>query len=415
MARRKVDDDRLHALDGLRFLGTPEGIRWVAAFWAASVFVNALNQLAIPLTGLIAFLLNIALWLMLYRVASEVLLAAADTAGKFPDHSFEGADGLALKHIGLWFLATLALAGATVWFGRAGTLLGAAILILVLPAATILLTIGRRLLMALWPPLWLRLATRIGSRDYGLLCGVLVAIGVVYVLAVLVANALNPGGWLAPIAAFTVWSAGVLAWFHLAGRAVALHGHELNIADPEAEAYVAPPPERFTRDADTLWEEIRTRGGSPAMHAELVRQLEASGDRERILAHGRIHVEALVMAFDAPEEAVDRAAELLELDPGFHLANPASGCALVEAAADLGRRELTMRLAENVLATAPKPRIGIRVRLRACELMADARPAHRALAEQWFRELMVSDIPETLRPRMQVLVGAYLGPGDPGG
>ena len=405
MTRTGPDDvhpaQSLRLADAFDYLGSPEGIRWVAGFWFAIVFIEALSRAPIPLGGLAAFVLRFLAWFMLYRIASETLLDAADDTPGLP-RRMEGGDGLAWRHVALWLIGTLALVALTVWAGPIGTALGALALLLVLPAATILLTLGRSLLTALWPPSWLRLAARLGRRDYGLLCGALLAIGAIYAMTAGVGQIVQPGGWLGPIAQFTVWSAGVLGWFHLAGRAVALHRDDLNLTEPDIE--VEPEPERFTRDPDALWEEIRSRGGSRAMHAELARQLAVDDPAGRRLPHGRMHIETLLLAFEDPVEAVDRSAAMLELDPGFCLSDADVMRALVVAAADQEQADLAVRFAENFLAVYPKSAKAASVKLRLCELLAD-RPDHpgRALAAEWLAELNAGGVPEALQPRLDAL------------
>lgn len=406
---RSAEPDRLAVSDLFAFLGSPEGIRWVAGFWFGIVFIQALDRAPIPLGGIAAFLLQLILWFVLYRVASEALLdAAADVPG-INRNTLDGGDGLALKHVALWLAGTLLVVALSLQFGVIGIVLGVIAIVLVLPAATILLTLGRNLLDALWPPSWLRLAHRIGSRDYALLCGTLVGIGVFYALVSAITSSLQPGGWLVPIAQFTLWSAGVLGWFHLAGRAVALHRHELNLVEPDTEP--ERPSETFTRDPETLWEEIRSRGGTRAMHAEMARQLARQSDpaavRDLRIEHGRMHIEALLHAFEAPDEAVDRAAALLEIDPGFVVTDAKSSLQLVEAAADQGMRDAAIRLAENHLSVYPRPPCAARVRLRICELLSDDESSRRRIAEEWFRELMVADLDEPEQERLKALKSAY--------
>ncbi|NKI36232.1 hypothetical protein HFP89_13765 [Wenzhouxiangella sp. XN79A] len=405
MARTGLERDScaqpLRLADAFDYLGSPEGIRWVAGFWFAIVFIEALARAPIPLGGLAAFVLRFIAWFMLYRIASETLLEAADDTPGLP-RRIEGGDGLAWRHVALWLIGTLALVALTLWAGPFGTALGALALLLVLPAATILLTLGRSLLTALWPPSWLRLAARLGRRDYGLLCGALLGIGAIYALTAGVGRIVQPDGWLGPIAQFTVWSAGVLGWFHLAGRAVAVHREDLNLTDPDTE--VEPEPERFTRDPDALWEEIRSRGGSRAMHAELARHLVVDGPPDRRLTHGRMHIEALLLAFEDPVEAVDRSAAMLDLDPGFCLSDAEVMRALVVAAADQDHPDLAMRFAENFLAVFANSAKATSVRLRACELLAD-RPEHpgRALAADWLAELNAGDVPDALQARLEAV------------
>lgn len=401
--------ERLELGEFFAYLGTPEGIRWVAGFWFGIVFVEALDRAPIPLGGLAALVLQFVLWFVLYRVASEALLdAAADTPG-LSRSTFYSGDGLVLGHVGLWIVFTLLVTAGTIWLGLFGTLVAGVASLLVLPAATILLTLSRQFLEALWPPSWLRLIDRLGLRDYGLLCGVLVGLALAYAIVATIANAYQPGGWLGPIAQFTLWSAGVLGWFHLAGRAVALHSHELNLVEPDVEP--ERPQETFTRDPDALWEEIRSRGGSRAMHAELARQLarqpDLSAAREIRIEHGRMHVDALLQAFEAPDEAVDRAVALLEVDPGFALPDAASSEMLVNAAAEQDLRDAAMCLAENHLAVHTQAPRAHRVRLALCELLADDESARRNMAKTWFHELMVAELATAEAERLRALKDSY--------
>ena len=102
MTRTGPDDvppaHTLRLADAFDYLGSPEGIRWVAGFWFAIVFIEALSRAPIPLGGLAAFVLRFLAWFMLYRIASETLLDAADDTPGLP-RRMEGGDGLAWRHV----------------------------------------------------------------------------------------------------------------------------------------------------------------------------------------------------------------------------------------------------------------------------------------------------------------------------
>jgi hypothetical protein len=326
---------------------------WPLLAGLAGFLIESLTR-ALPGTigGLLGLLASILLWLLIYRVASELLLSEA--AG--PDRRggqavFDAPDGLAARHIGLWLLATLTLAALTVHWGTLGLVLGGGMLIAVLPAATIVLTLSRSLIEALVPGHWLQLLTRIGGGDYLRLCGLLLLAVAIYLGLVQGLGRLGQTGALVDGLVAAVWAAGVLAWFHLAGRAVWLHRAELGLDDADTEP--EPQPERFSRDPERLWQQIHEHGGSEAMHAELARLLEQRGERARQLEHARLHIAALLLAFEKPAEALRRAGRMLELDRDFVLDDLDTMFALLRHAAEAHRAGLLAELTRNYLATWP--------------------------------------------------------------
>jgi hypothetical protein len=406
--QRTLDEPRLDVAAALRYPFAADRWPWVAAALVAGAVIEIVASLPVPFVGLLALILRVIVWMTLYRVASEVLLAAADGRDAPGAGAYTTSDGLAARHIGLWLIGTIAVAAATVQFGVFGALLGALVLAAVLPAATIVLTLSTSLIEALVPTQWVRLVRRLGRDDYVLLFGTLLGAAVGYLLLSLALAAAGVGDLVRHSLVLGFWAASVLAWFRLAGRAVWLHREELGLDDADTEP--EPEPERFTRDPAQLWAQIRREGGTRAMHAELARQLSRSGDRETRLAHGRMHVEALLLAFEAPDEAVDRAAALLEDDPALTLSDAATTYRLVDASATQGLRDVTLRLAENLVAKFPNSSRAARAKLRACELLADDASARRRTAEAWFRELMVTELNDELRGRLQALADAYAGP-----
>ncbi|MCA1779362.1 MAG: hypothetical protein LC637_08275 [Xanthomonadaceae bacterium] len=152
-----------------------EGLRgWLAGALGAGFLIELISG-SLPLGGLIGFILSFLVWLVLYRVASETLLITADGETVASASRFQASDGLAARHVGLWVIATLALAIPAIYFGTGGAILGSIAIAAVLPAATIVLTLSRSLVEALLPSQWVRLLLRIGYGDYGRLCGVLLA------------------------------------------------------------------------------------------------------------------------------------------------------------------------------------------------------------------------------------------------
>lgn len=387
-------------------LAAPFGVDlrgWLALGAGAGFLVNALRQAPIPFSGLGAVILMIAVWLMLYRVGSEELLAQSRGNDR---QRFIASDGLAVRHIGLWLLATLVLVALTVNFGPLGTVAGCAVLAMILPAATIVLTLIGSLVEALVPTQWLRLIRRLGLGDYLRLCATLFAAGLVYMALNLAVLYVGLGAVLRGALLFGFWAWMVLAWFHLAGRAVWLHRAELGLDDVDIEP--DSEPERFTRDPEALWREVIDHGGTQAMHTELIRQLERSGNRERLLQHARIHIPALLLAFEDEDGALERATRMLELDRDFALTEPDTMFKLIQAAATRNHRALTGRLAASFLGAFRSSLKRNEVRLLACEALAESGSSERKRAEQWYRELMTAELTDEQRERVKKLAPAYL-------
>lgn len=382
---------------------------WPLLAGLAGFLIESLTR-ALPgaIGGLLGLLASILLWLLIYRVASELLLTEAagpDTRGG--QAVFDAPDGLAARHIGLWLLATLTLAALSVHWGTPGLLLGGGVLVAVLPAATIVLTLSRSLIEALVPGRWLQLLSRIGVGDSLRLSGLLLLAVAVYLGLVQGLGRLGQTGALAEGLVAAVWAAGVLAWFHLAGRAVFLHRAELGL--DQVDTMPQPEPERFSRDPERLWLQIVEHGGSEAMHTELARLLEQRGERQRQLEHARLHIPVLLLAFEKPAEALRRAGRMLELNRDFVLDDLDTMFALLRHAAEARRAGLTAELTRNYLATWPRSVKAHEARLLACEALAEDGSKARRLAEHWFRELMTAELKPEQRERLSRLAPIYLG------
>lgn len=396
----------LTVLPSVRALLQPELRVWFGLAFLAGAFLGLIRQLPLPLTGLLAFVLGILAWMMLYRIASEALLLQARDGAETGGSLTLASDGLAARHIALWLLATLLLTAFTAYFGTAGLVIGCLVLSGWLPAPTVLVTLSNRLTEALWPPRWARLIRRLGLGDYLRLSGTLLAAGGVYLGTDWLLGRFSAGPALRDTVGFGVWAGAVLSWFHLAGRAVQLHREELGL-----EVVAAPParrPERFTRDPERLWSEITRSGGSPEMHAELIRSLEKRGDHRRLLEHARLHIPALLLAFEDPGEALRRAHRMLSLDRDFVLPETEAMFALVRAAAAGGPARLVLRLSGNYQRAFPKSVKNDEVRLLACEAQVAADTAVAPEALQWFGQLMTAKLDADQQARLRSIAPAYL-------
>src|SRR6056297_323857 len=404
----------LKLFDAVRFPLRHDLRPWLLAAAGAGILIEVLGALPIPsiaglIFGIFVFALRILVWITVYRVASEILLASAEGDTGAPSfRTVESVDGLAIRHIGLWLIATFVLVLLSIYFGVAGVLIGSVAIAAVLPAATIILTLSKSLFGALVPTQWLRLASRIGRSDYLRLYAALLGAALVYLVVAGLLGWLGAGRGLRNVVQLGYWTFAVFGWFHLAGRAVFVHRAELNLIEPDTEP--EKKPERFTRDAEILWRQIRERGGTREMHAELARQLERAGEREWRLEHGRMHLEVLLLSFELPDEALDRAERMLAVDADFCLERPQFMRALIRAARDQDAGRLAGKLCGNYLKRFPNSAQCNEVRLLGCEaLVADA-SAQRENAERWFRELMTSALDDNQRDRLKTVAPGYLGP-----
>lgn len=394
--------------DAVRFPLRHDVRPWVLAAAGAGVLIELVSALPIPFIGILALVVRILIWITVYRVASEILLASAEGDTGAPSfRTVESADGLAIRHIGLWLVATIALVVLSIYFGVPGVLLGSIAIAAVLPAATVILTLSKSLFEALVPTQWLRLAARIGHRDYLKLYAALLGAALVYLAVAGLLGWLDVGRGLRNVIQLAYWTFAVFGWFHLAGRAVFLHRAELNLVEPDTEAEAKP--ERFTRDAETLWRQIREQGGTREMHAELARQLERADDRDTRLAHGRMHIEALLLSFEQPGEALDRAQRMLTADPDFCLERPETMRMLIATARDQDVGRLAGILCRNYLKRFPNSARCNEVRLLGCEALAEDDSAQRKNAERWFRELMTANLDDEQRERLSAIASGYLG------
>ncbi|MDT8438297.1 MAG: hypothetical protein RQ729_04735 [Wenzhouxiangellaceae bacterium] len=378
---------------------------WLALALVAGLGIGLIAQSPLPLSGLIALLVSVLVWVMLYRVASEVLLVQA-TGRRGSRGAAAASDGLAGRHIALWLLATLLVVAFTMQFGPLGTLAACVLLALALPAATIVLTLSGSLLEALRPDRWVGLMQRLGGGDFSRLCGLLFAAALVYMALNLALSAPGASPLLRGMALFASWTWCLLAWFHFAGRVVHAHRAELGL-DAAAPA-PQRPDERYSRDPEQLWATVMQHGGSAAQHAELVRVLEREGDPEHLLAHARRHIPALLLAFEDIDGALERSSRMLELDPGFLLDDTDTSFALIGAAVDAQRASLVARLVTNYLARFPRSVKANRVRLLGCEALAGRGANPRNPAVAWFRELMTAKLDESERARLEALAPHYL-------
>ncbi len=395
--------------------GSMAAWRWVLrAPWrylppALAVAVVVVELLAALLPGFLGGLLILssmfALWALLFTLASRLLLLrAAGGRGTRQAAAVDLPPGVAVRHTILWILASLLLALVHSAGGLAGLLLAGAVLALLLPGATMVITSGKDLSDALYPAEWLACLRRLGPRDYLALSAWLFAYALVYlVLAGLLDSA--PAS-LRNALQMAWWSGAMLAWFAHAGLSLHAHRAEDEEGGPGDQEVAIPSP----ADPVALFEYVMRRGGDAALHRKLARSLESAGEDRRALTHGQVHIQALLLTFERPTEALEQADRLLALDPDFSLDDPVVMRHLIQTAGRLGTPDLVARLCRNYLARFPGSLVAADIRLTACEALADADRLDTEPARDWLDALADHDLDAAQAERLHRLEQAAARP-----
>ncbi len=377
-------------------LGAPW--RYVSPLLALAVIAVELLVVLLPgfLGGLVILASMLALWVLLFNLASRLLLMRTMGVSRLRQATaLDLPPGIAARHTALWVVASLLLALIHAGSGPVGLVPASLVLALILPGATMVLAAGQGLGDALYPHEWLGRLRQLGATDYLVLSAWLIVYAVIY----LAVSGLLGGvpGWLRNALQMTWWSAAMLAWFAQVG--LLLHAHRA----PEDRS--GPPPTDLpsTDDPVALFEHVLRNGGDAAMHRKLARTLEAAGEDRRALAHGQIHIHALLLTFERPTEALEQADRLLALDAGFCLDDPVVMRHLIQTAAALGTPRLVVRLCRNYLARFPASLVAADIRLTACEALADAGQLDTQPARDWLKALRGDDLDARQAERLQRL------------
>jgi tetratricopeptide (TPR) repeat protein len=360
----------------LRFPTRPDLLAWLgalslgalAAHWLAGGFaIQWWPQFRIDgsPSGVFSLVLALALELVLamfaLKLAVEALLDTAhgrdEPAG---GESMPAPDGQALRQLFL-LLGTVLLVYVAGRVGGMGALVLAALLAFaVLPAAIMLLAEDDSLAGALHPGAWLEVLRRLGG-DYvrgaaGMAALVLAAIALQWLLGT------QLPAWLATPAQRFVALYALLAGYH--GLGAVMHARHAALGLDIASAATAPmlaAEADCLREAETLLSDdkpaeaiaciarlLRGRGASAPLHARYRELLEAAGDREGLLAHGRDYI-AVLLALGKPAQAIALLRESLARDPAFEVAEPEELSRLIAAADAGGQSQLAVSLAEQFL------------------------------------------------------------------
>lgn len=337
-----------------------------------------------PLGGVLILLSMLGLWALLFFLASRLLLLrAAGVPLVRQADQVETPPGVATRHVLLWLMASALLALVYGGAGLAGGILACLALALILPAATLVLTSGRSLSDALYPPEWLQFVRQLGWTDYLSLSVWLTVYALLYLL---VAAALaDLPVWLRNAVQMAWWSAAVLAWFAQAG--MLLHAHRNRRREKPRSA-----PRSSETNPEALFDRVMREGGNAETHRKLARMLESARLDRRALAHSQIHICALLQTFERPLEALEQADRMLAIDPEFSLNDPTDMRRLIDTARDLGPPDLALSLCRNYLRRFRASVFTDEIRLSACEALAADGLLDSEEGRAWLDALKMADL-----------------------
>ena len=333
----------------------------------------------------LGFLLDILVWVALYKYAFECLRATANGRMEPPEIAIAVEDSLGWDQIKLQFVFLIINVAALLWLGPVVAGIVSIVLAFALPGAIMSLAMDENLLLALNPMTWVAVASRLGWPY--------VAVAALYFVfnlskhyaQALVVPILPPV--LSEIVFYFMTNYVVVATFHLMGYLIYQY-HDIVGYEP------APPPQPLSRTkadpdqslldeaaqlvrdgnpeaaADMLGHAIKGRGGSETMHAQYRKLLALLGRRDEQLKHGREWIDVL-LAQDKDKRAVDVARDCLEVDPAFELSSPDDVARVAQKAVDVGSTQVALKLVSTSIKTHPKHRDVPRNALLAAKVLAE--------------------------------------------
>jgi hypothetical protein len=330
-------------------------------------------------------LLDLLVWVALYKYAFECLRASANGQLEPPELAVGVEDDLGWKQIWLQVLFIVFGVLGLVLLGPVGGVLLLLLLGVAFPGAVMSLAMEESLLRALNPGRWLAIFARLGW-PYLAVAALCLVIFFSQAYAQAFAAAFLPDLLALLVTGFIAHYA-IVATFHLMGYLIYQYHAEIGYEPVRAPA----PLRRASDDPDQgLLDEaaqrvrdgqpdaareliathLRTRGGSEAVHAQYRKLLALGGQRDEQLRHGREWISAL-LAQDKDRRAVDVARECLELDPAFEPAQPDQVARLAQKAADAGLSQVALRLLSGFHQRHPKHRDIPRNYLLAAKVLAE--------------------------------------------
>lgn len=363
-------------------------LREISAYPAHPAALTTISVLAIcHLVGdlPLGFILDLLVWVALYKYAFECLRATANGRMEPPEIAIAVDDSLGWDQIKLQFVFLLLNMGAFLLLGPVGGGIVSIVLAFVLPGAIMSLAMDENLLLALNPATWLAVAARLGWPYFAVAALYFVFNVSKRYAQALVVPVLPPV--LSEIVFYFMTHYVVVATFHLMGYLIYQYHEEVGY-EPEPQQQplsrsTADPDQslldeaaQLVRDgkpesaADTLGQAIKGRGGSDMMHTQYRKLLALLGRRDEQLKHGREWIDIL-LAQDKDKRAVDVARECLDIDPAFELSNPDDVLRVAQKAVDIGATQVAMKLVSAYIKTHPKHRDVPRNALLAAKVLAE--------------------------------------------
>jgi len=334
-----------------------------------TILVLALCHLVdfLPL-GIVGWLLDLLIWVALYKYAFECLRATANGRLEPPEIAVSVDDSLGWSQIWLQvaFFALNLL--AFLLLGPVGGAIVAIFLALALPGAIMSLAMDENLGLALSPATWLAVMSRLGW-PYVAVAALYFLFGVSQRYAQAMVVPFLPT-FLSVIMVHLITNYVVVATFHLMGYLIYQYhdeiGYEPSTAATPLRRAIDDPDQRFLDEAaqrvrdgkpeaacDLISTQLRGRGGSEAMHAQYRKLLSLLERRDEQLRHGREWI-TILLAQDKDRRAVDVARECIELDPAFELAEADEVTRVARKAVDVGATQLALKLVSTSYKRHPK-------------------------------------------------------------
>lgn len=344
----------------------------------------------LALCHLVAYLplgrfLDLLVWVAMYKYAFECLRASANGRLTPPEGSIGVEDSTGWSQIWLQFLFIVAAIAGFVLLGPGGGFAVLLLLGLCWPAAVMSLAMDQNLLHALNPATWLAILGRLGWPYVAV-----VLLYFVFFASQLYAQAFAMQvlpGFLAIVLVGAISHYVIVATFHLMGYLIYQYHEEVGYEPEQAPAPLrratADPDQetldeaaRLVRDGDPdgarerVAQQLRSRGGTEALHAQYRKLLALGGQREEQLRHGREWI-TLLLSQDKDRRAVDVARECLDLDPAFQPSSPDEIARIAQKAVDAGNTQVALKLLSGFGKRYPKHRDIPQNYLLAAKLLAE--------------------------------------------
>ncbi|HKE49620.1 MAG TPA: hypothetical protein VKB52_16255 [Rhodanobacteraceae bacterium] len=331
----------------------------------------------------LGFVLDLFVWVALYKYAFECLRATADGRMEPPEIAVHVEDSLGWLQIVLQIVFLGLNMLAYVVLGPVGGAIVSIVLALGLPGAIMSLAMDENLVIALNPATWLAIFMRIGW-PYLAVAGFYFVFGVSERFAQGLAVPILPG-FVTEIVFYFIAQYVIVATFHLMGYLIYQYHEEVGYAPvPQQALSRGPDPDQSLLDeADRLEDDgkpdaaaeilaitIRGRGGSEAMHTQYRRLLALLERREALVAHGRDWITILV-GQNKDKRAVEVARECLEIDPAFELGSPDDVARVAQKAVDTGATQVALKLVSTYLKSNPRHRDVPRNALIAAKVLGE--------------------------------------------